>query len=327
MGYPINPEILQSIVQKGFYDGVAAAENERLFPRICMDQTQKELTELDVSFGSVPEPTQFSGKSAAKLREYKELKDYKLTCTLVEWEDSVDMPRIVLQSNPEQGARIASNLGQKVSVFYDKRLLQQMANNPNSYDAQAWFSTTHNESGSNQINTASTNIAATATPFTPTGTELETSLTAMLAGLKNLTDDQGTPVNEGVSTFTAIIPPDFEWIFKTVLDPKMAGQAVDASGVTGRFRGIVNYVVSAYCTSTGSVGGTVDRFYVVANNTMFKPATLRRLEDQQQWDIKTNIGAASAADPWNHGLAMFTGYCPFEIFPWDWKTIFRQVYT
>src|SRR5262245_40163397 len=260
MGYPINPEILQSIVQKGFYDGVAAAENERLFPRICMDQTQKELTELDVSFGSVPEPTQFSGKSAAKLREYKELKDYKLTCTLVEWEDSVDMPRIVLQSNPEQGARISSNLGQKVIVFYDKRLLQQMANNPNSYDAQAWFSTTHNESGSNQINTASTNIAATATPFTPTGTELETSLTAMLAGLTNLNDHQGTPANEGVSTFTAIIPPDFEWIFKTVLDPKMAGQAVDASGVTGRFRGIVNYVVSAYCTSTGSVGGTVDRF-------------------------------------------------------------------
>jgi len=323
MGYPTTSELMTAIVEKGFYDSVAAAANERIYPSIAMTIPQDKLVANYVSFGSVPEPTQLSGKSGAKLRESKELKDYKLTITLLEWEDTIDLPRVVLESNPAVGGQKAGQMGAKTNVFFDKRMFVQFGLNPNSYDTAAFFSTTHAESGSNQINTQSTNIAAASSPFTPTAAELETSLTSLFAGLKGLTDDQGTPVNEGVSRFTALIHPQFEWVFRQVTDPTMSAQSVDSSGATGKFRGLVDVKVSAFCTADGTTAGTVDRFYLVANNVATKPIALFT---QVPWAVKTNIGTDS--DAWNFDhLCLITGYSIWEIGPWDWKTIFRQVYT
>jgi hypothetical protein len=314
MGYPINADLLRRINQEAFYSEIDAAANERIYPKIAEMINQEVTSVIRPGLGAIPKPIQLSGTTGgSNAPRVKQLKDYVFTTSVVEWDLTVEMPRSVVEDLPDEASRIGRMHGSASQVFFDERLVQQLdSTTALGYDGKALFSTTHGESGTSQDN-AHTVAAGTGT--IPTVAELQAQLALDLVGLRGYTDDQGRPANEGVGQFLILIPPAFEWVYKTVLDPSMAAQSVDSSGALGQFRGMFETVVSAYVPA--------DRHFIFA-----KSRTRRAigLFTKTPWDYKSNIGSDS--DAWNFGrMAMFSGYARFELFPWDWKTAVRNVWT
>lgn len=312
--YPMNPNLTRRINREAFYNELDAAQNERVWPKIAEQIEQETASVIRVGLGSMPKPVQLSGSAAGQSSaRVKSIKDYNHTTTVVEWDLSVGLPRSVIEDLPGEAARIGQIHGQSASIFFDERAIAQLdSTTALGYDGDALYSTTHDESGTSQDN-ARTSAAATGTK--PTAAELEAALEVNLPALRGFKDDQGRPVNEGVTRFTILIPSAFEWIYKLTLDPMMRDQAIDSSGITGRFRGMFDIVVSDYVPA--------DRHFIFAQNRVRKALGYYV---KTNWDYHSNIGTDS--DAWQHGRqAIFTGYARFEFLPRDWKTTVRHVWT
>ena len=314
MGFPTTPDLTRRISKESFYGEIEAAQIERVWPMFADRMPQDVASVIRPGMGAMPKPVQLSGTSAGMSgARAKQLKDYTFTTTVVEWDLTVEMPRSTVEDLPDEVARIGRQHGGSASVFFDERAIAQLdSTTALGYDGKAVFSTTHAESGTNQDN-AKTSAAATGTK--PTATELEAVLEIQLPTLRLFTDDQGRFVNEGVNHYTILIPPDFEYIYNLALNPTFRDQAIDSSGVTGKFRGLFDIRVSGYVPA--------DRHYIFAQNRSRKALGFFVKTD---WDYNSNIGTAS--DAWNYGrTALFSGYARFEFLPWDWKTTIRQVWT
>ena len=312
MGYPTNSELTSAIVKESFYDEVELSLVDRVFTKISMEIPQSQQSTDYVSFGSVPEPTQLSGLTGTGGTKAKELKDYKLTVNLKEWDDTVNMPRSVVDDNPAEAGRIARTLGQKATVFFDKEAITQLDSADLGYDGDALYSTTHGESGTDQINTF-TDAAATGT--IPTLAELQPELEDNIAVLLAFTDDQGTPVNEATKRYTILIPPTYMIIYNLLLNPNLTALAADVTGGSGSLRGMFDVVVSGYCPG--------DRHFVFANH---RGNQALGYMSKIPWEITSNIGTDS--DAWRYGReAIFTGYARFTFAPWDWKRTVRQIWS
>src|SRR3989304_3848444 len=123
MGYPQNPEILQGIYKKSFFEGFGVQQADRFCSKLSKDVPQDVTTVTYTSFGSVPEPRQLSGVPAGGTPQSKELKDYKLAATVQEHEVTVDMPRSVAEDNPADASGMIVNLGQKSNFYYDRQYM------------------------------------------------------------------------------------------------------------------------------------------------------------------------------------------------------------
>lgn len=311
--YP-QADLQRQINRDMFYNEIVAAQAERAWPKFAERIEQDVASVVRVGLGSIPRPTQLSGTTAGgQSAKVKSMKDYSQTTTVVEWDLSIGMPRSAVEDMPEEAARIGREHGNSASVFFDERAIAQLdSTTALGYDGKALYSTTHAESGANQDN-AKTSAAATGTK--PTAAELEAGLEVDIPTLKAFTDDQGRYVNDGVTRLTILIPPDFEFTYKLVLDPTLKDQAIDSSGVTGKFRGMFDIVVSGYVPA--------DRHFIFAQNRVRKALGLFVKTD---WDYHSNIGTDS--DAWQHGRqAIFTGYARFEFQPRDWKTTIRRVWS
>jgi hypothetical protein len=311
---PINVNLQRRINKEAFYAEIEASRNERCWPRFAERITQDAASVIRPGFGSIPKPTQMSGSTAGmSSAQLKGLKDYSYTTTVVEWDLSVAMKRSLLEDNMEEAGRVGRLHGQSASVYFDERAISQLdSTTALGYDGKALYVADHDESGTDQDNDRTTNIGVVAKP---TATELETALEDNLPALRDFTDDQGRPVNEGVSRFMILIPPEYEWIYRLALDPNLRDQAIDSSGVTGKFRGLFDIKVSAYVTA--------DRHFIFAQN---RTRSALGLYVKTDWDYFSNIGTDS--DAWRLGRqAVFTGYARFEFAPMDWKTTVRHVYT
>ncbi len=317
MSLPVNAEVLQSIAKTSFYGALESQEQLRLYPQLSMPVTQDQLTTTYTSFGNVPEPRQLSGSVAAGgHRKARSLADYKLVGTVVEWEDTVPVPRSVIETNPAEIGRITQQMAEKASLFMDRQFVTALAASTAGYDGVALIHDSHPESGTNQDNnwsTAVTGISATH----PTSAEFETLFDVNYKDIKGFTDDQGTPVNEGVRKFHVICPLEFENHMRIVLGPiNNAVPYFDVGGGTGRFRGMADVHGTAFIT-------TQDRYYIIADKPSSRPIALLKNKD---WEFKTNIGTDS--DLWNLSqTAIFYAYARFVFVPWDWKTIGLQVVT
>jgi len=323
---PINAEVLQGIAKTTFYGAIKDEESKRIYPKICEIIDQPDLTVTYTSFGGVPEPRQLSGSRAATgNRQAKSLADYTLVGTVVEWEDTVTIPRAVIETNPQEIPRITAQMAQKASLFLDRRLVGTSLPSTTAlgYDGIALFSGSHAETGSNQDNdnsTAVTGIVGTTTH--PTTSEFEAMIDLALSDIKAFTDDVGTPVNAGVTNYTIVCPLEFEFHLKSVLgvlggNYQMAGGIAPADDIyTGRFRGMFDVVGSPFVA-------TNDRVYIFCNDGGTKAMALLKNKD---WEFKSNIGTDS--DLWNYEqTALFTAYARFEFVPWNWKVAYRHVYT
>jgi hypothetical protein len=311
---PINVNLQRRINKEAFYSEIEASRNERVWPMFAERIGQDAASVIRPGFGSIPKPTQISGTVAGmSSAQLKALKDYSYTTTVVEWDLSVSMKRSLFEDNMEEAGRVGRLHGQSASVFNDERAITQLdSTTALGYDGIALYSGSHAESGSNQDNDRTTAIVLATSP---TAVEMEAAITENLKALRDFTDDQGRPVNEGVSRFTILVPPESEWVTKLTLDPDLSGQAIDSSGVTGVFRGMFDIRTSAYVPN--------DRYYIFAQNRTRKALGMYVKTD---WDYFSNIGTDS--DAWRLGrLAVFTGYARFEFQPMDWKTTTRHVFT
>lgn len=316
--WPLNAEVLQGIAHTGFYGALAIAETERLYTKICHIIDQSDLSVTYTSFGNTPEPRQLSGTVASTgERQSYGMKDYKITGTVVEWEQTIEVPRSVIETNPGEIGRITSQMAQKASLFMDRRLIGTVLPAATAgYDGAALYSDAgHTESGTAQDN----NLAGTsATGTKPSAAEIESDMDTVLGTLKGFKDDRSTPVNEGVGKFIVLVPLAFEYLFKNVLETPPVGSApfVDSSGASGRFRGMFTVYGSSFVA-------TDDRHYMFTDRTDSKSVALLK---NKPFEFVTNIGTDS--DMWRlNQMAVFSSYARFEFIPWDWKTTVRVVYS
>ncbi len=313
MGFPVSANLTRRINKEAFYAEIDAAKNERIYPMISEAIPQDVASVIRPGMGAIPKPIQLSGTNAGMSgARVKQLKDYEFTTTVVEWDLSIEMPRSTIEDLPEEVARIGRNHGGSATVYFDERMIAQLdSTTANGYDSKPLYSTTHDESGTNQDNARTDAVTDTL----PDVGELETALDEDLVALRNFTDDQGRPVNEGASGWLILIPPEYEYLYRGVLDPTLSAQAIDASGATGRFRGLFDIRVSAYIAG--------DRHFIFAKSRNRKALGFF---EKTAWDYNSNIGTDS--DAWQHGrTAIFSGYARFEFLPWDWKTTVRHVFT
>ena len=312
MPFPTTPATQQAIVKQAFYDQVASAQNERVYPKISMEIPQPDKTTTYTSFGSVPEPHRISEDAGGGSGRSMALKDYDVVNTLIEWSDSVSMPRSVLEDNPAESARISRTLAQKAVVFLDREAITQLDATTSGYDDVALFNSAHAESGASQNNTSTSAIVLASNP---TAVEAEPAIITAINALLGVTDDQSTPVNDGTSRFTVLIPTGMSVRFNLVLNPELKDQAIDSSGVTGALRGMFDIVVSAFTP--------IDRFYVFANTPL---TSALAYYTKTPWDFNSNIGTAS--DLWTQGrLAVLNGFSRWSFGPWDWKVAHRHIFT
>lgn len=307
--YPQNAEILQGIYRAAFFDNVISGNAARFYPKLSKDVPQETETVTYTSFGSVPEPVQLSGTAAtAGAAPVRVLKDYKMAVTVNPYTVKIGMPRSVAEDNPADAQGIVGKLGQKSAYYYDRAFMACLTSATLlGYDGKVSISGTHAESGSNQDNELTT-------AGTPTVAETETALTSSIGSILGFTDDQGTYVNEGVNHFTMLCNPTQLFTYKAAVDPTMSNQAVDSSGGTGKFRGMITLVASSLVTNKV--------FYLFADGA--EPAV--GFFHKTDWDLKSNMYTAS--DLWNDShQARFTGYARFAFYPWQWKSVVEYTFS
>lgn len=319
--WPSNSELTKAIIEDDFYSSVERSQNVRFYPRLSAEKTMAQISEAFTSMGSVPEIRQMSGIIGGGPRLGVPLKDWVVNATAVEWEQTIPIRRIVAQSKPEMVRSKVSQTASKAVKGLDRTFCQALISTTAlGYDGIALFSASHPESGTNQTNTSST---AAATGTNPTAAEMEASLVTAVGQLLGVTDDQGTPVNEGVGRYTMLVHPTMLFTARTVTSEAMSQQAVDSSGVTGKFRGLIEVIPSAYCTSTGLTGGTVDRAFLFAEGADEFALARGVVAD---WQVNTNIGD-EGSDDWNKGEGWVRSWSAFIYFPWQWQAAQQLVYT
>jgi hypothetical protein len=307
--YPQNAEILQGIYRANFFDSFTSGQSSRFYSKLCKDVPQDVETVTYTSFGSVPEPSLLSGTAAsAGISSAKVLKDYKMAVSVREHNVHVQMPRSVAEDNPTDAGNLVGKLGGKASFYYDRQMIACLTSSTLlGYDGKVVYSATHGESGSSQDNEHTT-------AGTPTGAQVETAITTGLGALMAFTDDQGTYVNEGVTSYTILVNPAQYFTYKAVLDPTMSKQAVDSSGGTGVFRGMFEIISTSLVASK--------THYIFANGV--EPAV--GFFHKTEWDMKSNMYTDS--DVWTDShRAKFTGYARFSFYPWQWKSTVRYVFS
>ena len=323
MGFPINSETYSAIkhgIADSFYGTIIAEEQEYTYNRLCKPIEQDDLTTTYTAWGGVPEPramsTALTGATAAGGgRMAKQLMDYKITGSVVEWEQTIEIPRSVVETQPGLAAEKAAEMARKAMLYMERRFVGTILDAATlGYDGDALYSTSHTESGASQDN-ADTSAAATGTK--PTAAELETQLDLNVALVKAFTDDASTPVNATVKQFEMIVPLAFETLYNIVLGASnTASPGLDVSGGTGRFKGMFNITASPFVSAA-------DRHFIFCKRPGYYAVALLKNKD---WEVVDNINTDS--DAWRlNQTALIHSYARFEFIPWDWKGTIRQVWT
>lgn len=325
--WPTQSQLNSQILQDDFYSNVERATVSRFYPMFSEEKTVEQIVTTFASFGSPPEPRQMSGVSGGGPRQAVPLKDWTLNATMYEYEQTVPFRRILAQSRPDVVRNKTGQVAQKAIKAMDRFLCMALISSNNGYDGVPVFSTAHPESGTNQTNTSNTTAATggSGSDALPTAAEVETALGTGTTQMMQVLDDQGTPVMEGVQRFTILCPPGMLYAFKTVVSPLMSNQAVDSSGVTGRFRGLVDVRVSRYCTTTGLTTGVADRAFLFpqADEVAERAIWLGRLAD---WQFNTNIGNEDS-DDWNKGEGWIRSWACHAFVPGIWQAAQQLIFT
>lgn len=322
--WPINASLYSDILQSDFFSAVERSQKARFYSRLSVPKSVQEITNTFPSFGSVPEIRQLSGVSGGGTRQPVLLKDWAVTATVFEWEQTVPIARLIAESNMDAVRGKTTQIAAKAQKGMDRVFCQALTSTTAlGYDGVALLSTAHPESGASQSNLVTgANIT---TNFVPTAAEAEAMLQSAVTGLRSFVDDQGTPVNEGIDRFSLLCPQPMEIPFQRILDPQMSNQAVDASGGTGVYRGKFEVIPSAYATATGLVGGAMDRIFVFAKPEEYQGNAVA-LSTLADWQFNTNIGNDSS-DDWQNGMGFLRSWAAFVFFPWQWASVMCHIVT
>lgn len=314
--WPINSNVNTDILHDDFYSSVERAMQKRFYPRLSIPKTLSELVTVFTSLGATPELRQLSGVSGGGARQGVVLKDWTVTCTAFEWEQTVPIRRSIAVSKPEEVREKTRQMGAKAYKSLDRVFCQSLVSTTAlGYDGIALFSASHPESGTNQTNQSTT--AGGGGGASTTAAQWETAVGTAVGQMLGLTDDQGTPVNEGIQKFILLCHPTMLMAAKNAFSPLIANNSIDAAGTKGAFRGLIDIVTSAYCTTTGlTSGSTTKAFLFPAEGEADEYAiALGTLADLQ---FNTNIGNENS-DDWNKGEGWLYSWAALGFFPWQWQ--------
>lgn len=322
MGFPLNAEVYTAIkhgIADSFYGTILGEEMDYAYGKICKMVDQEDLVTTYTGWGGVPEPRQLSAGATGTGggRQAKQLKDYKITGTVVEWEQTIEIPRSIVETQPGLAADKAAEMARAALMFMDRRFVATVlqASTP-GYDGVSLYNDAHPESGTNQDNNV-TSAAATGTK--PSVAELETEIDLEMGTVKKFTNDQGTPVNGACKKWRILVPTAFEYLYGAVLGTINTAAGVagyDVSGGTGRYRGMFDVIGSPFVAAD-------DKHYTFANRSGYYPVALLKNKD---FEVVDNINTDS--DTWRiNQTALIHSYARFEFIPWDWKGTIRQVWT
>ena len=161
-------------------------------------------TEDVVWLGGAPELRQWLGGRHVDSPDKK-----SFTVTNVPYEATMGLKKADLRRDKTGFLRLrAGDMGRKANEHWEVLLSAELEANNNGYDGQALYSSTHDESGSNQDNElASTEIAAAnvADTAAPTADEAADIITQATGYFYTYNDDKGTPVNGGARQFNVMV--------------------------------------------------------------------------------------------------------------------------
>ena len=195
-------------------------------------------------FGSLPAVTEFTGS-----KQYKGLTPFTHTITPKEWDLSLAFKERTFEDDVTGTAATAA--GAVVSRCNDHlnvRLTAFLESGTGStygtaYDAQYFFDDDHHGTTDAAHDNDLTGAAATGT--SPTASEAEAAIGAMLAAARGFVDDASQPYTANPNRFTVVYPTEFSHAMSVVLGSNgtlgtLAGNSVtnQDSGVTGRYYGM-----------------------------------------------------------------------------------------
>jgi hypothetical protein len=330
MPQPLNPEVYSSIkhgIADSFYGTIIAEAHDYAYGKLTKEVQQDDLTVTYTAWGGAPEPRQLSAGAtgAGGGRQAKALKDYKLVGTVVEWEQTISLPRSIVETQPGLAAEKAAEMARKAMLFMDRRFVATILPAATAgYDGLSLYNDAHLESGTAQDNNL-TSAAATGTK--PNAGELESELDLEISTIKKFTDDAGTPVGAATKKWKILVPSAFEYMYGSVVNPAVnnaiPGYDSSANSVTtsfgagsGRFRGMIEVIGSPFIAAD-------DRHYIFADRPGYFAVALLKNKD---FEVVDNINTDS--DEWRlNQTALIHSYARFEFIPWDWKGTIRQVWT
>lgn len=182
---------------------------------------------------------------ASNIQEWKDeleqgtISEYNFSITNKKYGDKLFIDADLLDDEKYgQVIQKARGLGQAVARFIGKTVTEKLVAGFSTacYDGQYFFSSTHNESGSNQSNTNTSALDAT-------------SLKAAMTAFYKTTDDKGNRM--GLRPDTIVIPPDLEWTAKTLINGTVVTGTADAPALN-TLKGILNIIVDPNLTDTNN---------------------------------------------------------------------------
>ena len=165
-------------------------------------ETSSDSSSEDYAFsGHAPSPRLWQGGRLAR-----NPKKYKFSIKNAPYESSMVIPRSDLRRDKTGTLqRAVREMAIKAgSDHWDKLISAEIEANNNSYDSQAMFSVTHDESGSNQLNllaAAQIPAANVSVVTAPTADEMAKIITQTIGYMWGIVDDQGDPVNGGATSW------------------------------------------------------------------------------------------------------------------------------
>lgn len=157
---------------------------------------------------------QYGGLGAvADLREWKgprqaeDLREITFTISNVKYEATLRVTgEEIRRDKTMQVERRIQDLVRRYNNHWQKLASTLLINGESTacYDAQFFFDTDHSERNSGTQNNDLTYAATTGT--TPTVAEMEDAILEAVEALMGFKDDQGLPINQGISNFTVMSP-------------------------------------------------------------------------------------------------------------------------
>lgn len=256
MGQINNALLLEKGLRTEFSKALKNGESPSDVMPMIMETSSTTYSEKYGWLGEVPQMTEWLDE-----RKLKGLKDFDYTIPNKDYEATLKVPKNALDDD-QLGAinlRIRDLVNRGMThprkLFFDALVA---GTTDLGYDGVPFFSNSHVESGSAQDNLLGYSAAGTA----PTAAEFSAAFKLARAAMRNFTDDQGEPRNEGELNLYVVASPDLEGVMDEVFTAQML------NNTTNTLKGAAKSLVSSRLSGLD--------FYVLDVSGMIKPLVLQK---------------------------------------------------
>lgn len=292
-------------IQSQFYQALEAGmENVWALPISYLNSGSDRATENYNWLGQVPQLSKWLGN-----RDISQLNKYALTVTNDVYQSSVDFD--IEDFNRDKTGNIGRAIGglaSRTNTHWNS-LIATLQNNGGgstsglAYDAQYFFDSDHNESGTNQINDCSSSQITTAdvaTAAAPTATEAANVISEVMGYFMTYTDDKGEPINQSINGLTIVTSKAA--IYAAFLNAsRLANLASGATNPVPAFGLNFNVILSPRTTAANTV-----HFYI-NDSTTYRPYILQEQGGVQVQELGPGSDLAVNYNKYRFGVKAVRG--------------------